>query len=576
MPPGDQSLEPPRPPTSATTRRRVRSSYQELGPVQRDRIARSQPSRRRRSGLAVLVAFVVIAAGSATAATVWLHRQSSYVGPPPGPAAYTVIFVVDGARPEYFDAAYMRNVAELARTGVRYGNAWVGQLEASAPASNATIATGVYPMRHGLIGNEWETAAHHQIDTSTDPAQVHLGSLDQLVESHGVTPLAALLRDRYPNGHIVSIGGAGCVEASAAGTWLADSVLCPARSNGRWMPSFVVGHPPDAAASGAALTAPVARGSSLGAQTEGWNLGDQDAWIARYAVREIRAVRPRLLVVNFPEAGVVARWAPPERRPELLQRVMAGIDRDIGTVIGEMRREGTYKNAVYVLTADQAVVPIVNRISRARVDEAIFAAGGQKVYLEADASIMIGLRDPLQTQPVAQAFQSERLPHVDAVFYKTGSGASWNYVAQYLDSSLSVRFAQTVRYLLSTMVSDVSPDVVAVTSPDTGTGDTHLGPFRRTGAGWGLQWGNQHIPLIISGHGVLQGISSTYPARLVDVLPTLAALTGLKIGPSDGVVLGDAMSRPPAGAVGRQRAADGWLTPMVNALEQQAKAATRG
>jgi arylsulfatase A-like enzyme len=57
----------------------------------------------------------------------------------------------------------------------------------------------------------------------------------------------------------------------------------------------------------------------------------------------------------------------------------------------------------------------------------------------------------------------------------------------------------------------------------------------------GFSWGAQHIPLILEGPGIRPGVSH-FPAKLVDIAPTIERLLGLKIPDGvDGVVLADAL-----------------------------------
>ncbi len=78
----------------------------------------------------------------------------------------------------------------------------------------------------------------------------------------------------------------------------------------------------------------------------------------------------------------------------------------------------------------------------------------------------------------------------------------------------------------------------------------------------GFSWGAQHIPLIIAGPGVHPG-HSHFPAKLVDIAPTIERLMGLKIPAGvDGVVLADAVKGASAvehatqQGVAKSRAAD--------------------
>jgi hypothetical protein len=183
---------------------------------------------------------------------------------------------------------------------------------------------------------------------------------------------------------------------------------------------------------------------------------------------------------------------------------------------------------------------------------------------------MIGLQDPLQAQPVAQSLQGMNLRRVDAVYYRVRAGNTWSYQAQYLNPGLPSGFEDAVGYLLWTMASNVAPDVVVIYAPGTSAAGSSLGGYRWSAGGLGLQWDVEHIPLIIAGNGVSQGLLSRYPARLVDIAPTIAAAMGLRAPKVDGVVLADALQQPSATDVRRQRETAHWLDPLVRALSTRA------
>jgi len=546
------------------------STYEDLGPVQK-RPVKVREAPRRKRGLLVLSAVLVVCAAVASAVALFLHSNSDLsAGAPPTPAQYGVIFVVDGAAPETLRMARTPNIATLQANGVIYRNAWVGQLENDSLTANATIGTGLYPWDHGLVGPQWLDPKTRQIQRLTDPTQVRVGSLDQLMESRGIVSFSTLLKSRNPSTRILSVGGAGCGAAAAAGTWTADYVLCPARQGRTWISSSVAGHSlPNGLAAETPPPVPVATGPGLAPTVEGWRLGQEDDWVTRQTVLAMRSTHPRLIVVNFPEISSIARWAPAGRRDQVLQELVAGIDRDIGQILNEMRRERTFSRAVFAVTSDGAISPVSRRVDRSLIDEAILAAGGETVYFDADGSAMIGLRDPLQAEPVAQVIQGQPLPGVDGLYYKTQTGSSWSYAQQYRNPHLPAAASRSLAYLLWTMASATSPDVVAVYAPHTTTGDPRLGRFRRSGAGLGVEWDQQHIPLVISGHGVVQGSASRFPARLLDLAPTMETLMGLTPPGQGGIPLGDAMLLPPPTLRGRQRTTARWLDPLVRALQRR-------
>jgi arylsulfatase A-like enzyme len=537
-------------------------------------IGRRQPKaggetpRRNRGLILLFIVLCVGAIGGSTLAVV-LHQKSASSTAPVGPARYSVIFMIDGVGASDLGLASMPNVRALERQGVRYDEAWVGQLEPSTVASNATLATGVFPREHGLLGDIWNDVHSRRPDSAATPAQIRLGSFDQIIESHGVKTLPALLKAHDPTGRVLSVGGTGCAAASAAATRLGDYVLCAARFRHRWVAATVAGHdPPAGFLRNSAWRVPVAAGNQIAPQLEGWQLGQQDDWVARAAVWGIRHANPRVTIINLPEASILGRWIPAARRAAVLGQLMAGIDRDIGMVIQELRRERRLNQTVFVLTSDQAIAATTHQLPTDSIDQAILAAGGEKVYLRAEASALIGLRDRLQSAPVAETLESVNGQETDAIYYKVPGAVGWTYRRQYVRPNLVRRFGGAIEYLLGTLASDASPDVIVAYAPATAaTGQ--VGQFRSTGAGLGFQWVNQHIPLILSGHGVQMGLSSSYPARLVDVLPTVGALMGFDAG-GDGTVLADALEQSAARDTTRQRQTAAWLQPLVEALQRRA------
>jgi hypothetical protein len=135
-------------------------------------------------------------------------------------------------------------------------------------------------------------------------------------------------------------------------------------------------------------------------------------------------------------------------------------------------------------------------------------------------------------------------------------------------------FADAVAYLLWTLASSSAPDDAVVFAPGATAGDRRLGRFHTTGVAGGAQWANQHVPLIIAGHGVLAGAQSRYPARLVDVAPTLETILKLKRSGGDGVPLADAVVKPSRADETQQHQASKWLTPLVHVLQQRARQAS--
>jgi arylsulfatase A-like enzyme len=91
----------------------------------------------------------------------------------------------------------------------------------------------------------------------------------------------------------------------------------------------------------------------------------------------------------------------------------------------------------------------------------------------------------------------------------------------------------------------------------------------------GATWKVQHIPLVIAGPGIRQGVHSQFPARSIDLAPTIERLLGLPYVKRDGVVLADALSKTLPGESGPQRAIAASLGADAAALQAQSEADTR-
>jgi arylsulfatase A-like enzyme len=277
-------------------------------------------------------------------------------------------------------------------------------------------------------------------------------------------------------------------------------------------------------------------------------------------------------VINYPELGQVEPWLAGPDESRAARTLVSGIDADIGQILAEVRREHVFKDTVFVLTSDQAVSPLDQRTPTAAIGRAVVAAGGSVEYTEPGETALVGLQDTLQGPPVTQALQDEHIRGLDALYYKLRSGNAWTYVPQYLDPDLLPAFGRTLKYELSTLASGTSPDVVAVGSPHAGIVSGVRGGHAPLGSGLGAQWDTQHIPLVIAGHGVLSNVTSDYPARLVDLAPTIATLLGLATPGGEGNTLADALRQPTGDQTRAQSDAGAELRVFVAALrarEQQ-------
>jgi arylsulfatase A-like enzyme len=77
------------------------------------------------------------------------------------------------------------------------------------------------------------------------------------------------------------------------------------------------------------------------------------------------------------------------------------------------------------------------------------------------------------------------------------------------------------------------------------------------------------VPLIIAGPGVRAGHVSHFPARLVDLAPTVLRLLGVPYPQLDGVALADAFTDPLPKEKAAQAAVARYLIPVAETLRRQ-------
>jgi hypothetical protein len=151
-----------------------------------------------------------------------------------------------------------------------------------------------------------------------------------------------------------------------------------------------------------------------------------------------------------------------------------------------------------------------------------------------------------------------RVPGVEAAYFQTEIGGAYAYELA-PNSLIDRNLDDAYRYLLGTFAGPTAPDVVAPFRENT------IGAAFKSAHGdhGGLNWGAQHIPLVMSGPGVNAGGVSHFPARLMDVAPTVLRLLGIPFPAADGIALADALLLPTGGEVSDQLA----LAPALSAYQ---------
>lgn len=485
-------------------------------------------------------------------------------------AKHAVILVLDGSRPGYFNLASMPHLHALTKLGVAYRQAFVGQMLANSPPSHATIGTGVFPRSHGIMGFWWKDSRTGALTRPTDTGAVESGALEGVMKRNRAPSIAASVKATYPSAKIVSVSGHKCYAADAIGTASADYILCALIYHDRWVAQAVGSHrPPSGAVNNPSFDVPIPNPhSGFAPAVEQWRLGQENDWAVRYSLWAFHRVHyPRVLMVNLPETDVTGHFASSWSSVE--GALMRHFDRELGQIISAYKRAGIFKQTVFIITADHGMTRIKTRVPFSVYDQAIQLAGATKVYLEADTAGALGIREADKAKQVAVNVALLAGSAVEATYYKVYSSGAWQYRPAAVQPSVSPALQQAYLSLVNTSASPDGADVVAVYAPHVTTGDRPIGPYHWVAGHLGPQWDEQHIPFLIAGAGIRHGGTSSYPARLVDIAPTLEYLLGSRPTRTDGVVLDDAVAAGSSELRATQNRRAAQLVPEVRVLEKR-------
>lgn len=471
---------------------------------------------------------------------------------------YLVLIVMDGFRPDYATLAPMHHLHDLMKRGTTYDNAWVGQMESETPTGHATIATGVYPRRHGVVGFGWRDPSTGQFTwTPTDLRLIRAGSLARTIEQSGVPTISDLIHAHDPDAVTASMSGEKYYASATMGVG-ADYVLYGRDTK----------HGEKATAIGPNVPPAASRVMSVTAQDSTPQM--QDQFSASLAVQLARTVRPRALLVNLPGADIAGHLNGAMRDPADMAPVIRGDDYAIGRIVSAYQKLGLLERTIFVVTADHGMAANDRTVPVHPMYDTVRAANA--LALDEEFRITVGsiwLREPQRAQSLATVMAAKRFPHVEGALYRTSFDGPFTAESQ-TAAHLPKDVLQAYLDLANTEAGPTGPQVV-LPYEEASTGLV-LKHRKRLGTHGGFSWGVQHIPLVIAGPGVAHGVSH-FPASLVDVAPTVERLLGLPVPAGvDGVLLADALRHPAA----QERSAEQSVQPRrgddVNAIRRHSLA----
>jgi arylsulfatase A-like enzyme len=494
-----------------------------------------------------------------------------------------VIIVVDGCRPEYLRLVPMPRLEELKRRGTTIDRAWVGHLMNNTPPSHATLTTGCFPSRHGIVGFHWKDPESGQRSQPTALGPVTEGRLGQIIRDSNVPSLLERLRaKRRKQLRAYSISSNKYYAAAAMGGRDADVILFAAPAGGSSLseeaieegpgnvgvaPGSVVGH----SAPQRILTHPALHRRGY------YRPGDVNGWAVTAALKLFDRDPAEVLYLNLPESDEVGHTTGASL--DAVGLVIQALDGQIGQIVDAYKRAGRFEETLFVITADHAMIPnrrVAKLPSLRSIQESLPAAERAALGSRLRPGVAVvrppylWIRNAEDAAVFADALSRTRSDGIRGVFYKRaiGNGGFDYQPSQSTQRALEPALVEAYRYLLSTMACANGPDIALATEEHT------LFSRARQGSRGGhiaMTWEIQHIPMIFSGPGVRAGAVSHAPARLVDVAPTVARLFGADTSDMDGVVVTDVLAAPSAEDEARSR----WVFRELAAYQAALEAACR-
>ncbi len=466
-----------------------------------------------------------------------------------------VLIVADAFRSDYQKLAPMPNLARLMERGTTFPNAWVGQLESVTPASHATISTGATPAHQGIMGFSWRSPATGQEVLGGWYDDVLAGRLEQQMLSHNVNSIGAAVKGHDPSARIVSLSSEKYYAADALGGPAADYIFFGLPHGGSITPQGIPHHmPPASFLANPALQRP-------------WPLKFEqyDELAMTMALQAYYSFDPRILMINLPGCDTYGHSSGGPNRPDIMSRLVAGVDLQIGRLVDALVQRGVLEQTIVVVAADHGMVPNTYQVEDTDIKTAIAAAGGQYLFHTGGSAAFIWLRNPQSAGAVAQHLV-DSIPHASFAHYQTMDNGRYTYHAVAPTGvSLDPAIENAYQYLLRTCAGPLAPDLALTLVENMVVRNRQQGPASAAhGNHSGGTWGVQSVPLIMAGPGVKKNSVSTFPARLLDIAPTILTLMGIQPTNMDGVPLTDALLRPTSAA----QAASDELVPELTAVQR--------
>jgi arylsulfatase A-like enzyme len=521
-----------------------------------------QPAATDASGIQYDLDGSGASAGATSVPTRPAATSTSTPAPSPTPTVkpnYVVVFVLDGARPDYFNVPGIPHVRALMKNGTVYTNAFAGVLQSETPTGHAAIGTGMLPKHNGILGFGWQTPSSNYVSIF-NPAYIQDHTMENLMS--GAPSLAGVLHKARPDATVAAEGSYKYYANDALGGPSADYTMYYAPGpTGDYRPVSVPGHvPPQSLLTSKDLIYPSYKNVPLGVS---------DTLAMRLARETFEQTKSNVIMLNVPEFDqpLGHLWGA-NRDMKAATKLMQEFDQSLGTIEDAYRKAGVLDQTTFIITADHGFQAFDRLVTPDVIDKAVSSAGLSVTHAAYHTADYLWLNDSSRSSQAAGAIAALQNPYIQSVYFKEQTAGGYDYVrASSSDLFLTPGMEQANQFLLNSFVGADSPDVVVLFRDGT-VGDWAENKWK--GDHGGTDWESQHIPLIISGAGVRSGVVSSYPAQLIDIAPTVLALLGAPWNQMDGTALADALLSPPAGAAAAQNDRAPALSAAVQSMAAEA------
>jgi len=294
--------------------------------------------------------------------------------------------------------------------------------------------------------------------------------------------------------------------------------------------------------------------------------GGEDHLATNLALATFAQMQPRIMMINYPEVDwPLGHVDGGNLDPSVVQTDMREFDADLARIEAAYQKAGILNRTLFVITADHGMMPIDRFIPSTVVSNAVSQAGTTAPDIASNTADYVWLADPTKAQTVADNVLRVNDSGIQSAYYLTTQNGTPKYVSAN-PSSVSVAEENANQYLLDALLNGHQPAVVVFGKE----GATFSDPTSKWKADHGgNSWESQHIPLILAGPGIRQGVVTSAPVELQDVAPTVLTAMGVAPTGMDGQPLADALSHASPAVQKASAAKAQWLAPITAAIQAQ-------